>query len=168
MMNIQEQWREVEELGGRYMVSDQGRMARIIGKPVMNRYGMVRVMLHGVWKTLRLHRIVAKMFVGDIPEGYVVHHRNQDFTDNRAENLEIMPAELHANLPHTYYQLTREDFEYIRSCRRPGKGRRKHNDPLPTLRVLSERFGIPIWALHTIQCGKVTFDDMLYLVQQST
>lgn len=35
---------------------------------------------------------------GAIPKGYAVHHKNHDRTDDRLENLEIMPRDEHAHL----------------------------------------------------------------------
>ena len=35
-----------------------------------------------------VHRLVLCAFVGEAPEGYVAHHRNEIRTDNRVENLE--------------------------------------------------------------------------------
>jgi len=163
-----ERWQEVPGLDGRYMVSDAGRMARIIGRPVLDRYGMVRVMVRGAWKTLGLHRIIAEAFVGVIPEGHVVHHKNQDFQDNRAENLEILSREAHASLPHSRYQLTAEDFDYIKSCRRPGRGRRKASDKQPTLQALSKQYGIPFWVLHSIQLGRLTYESYLHFEEVSS
>ena len=39
-----------------------------------------------------------------VPEGYVVHHKNEDMHDNRFENLELIESEqhkkLHGHFPH--------------------------------------------------------------------
>lgn len=37
-----------------------------------------------------IHRIVAETFIGEIPEGFEVHHKNHCRDDNRLENLEII------------------------------------------------------------------------------
>lgn len=37
-----------------------------------------------------IHRIVAEAFIGPIPEGMVVNHKNGNILDNRVENLEIV------------------------------------------------------------------------------
>jgi len=42
-----------------------------------------------------LHQEVWKHHFGPIPKGYHVHHRNEDLTDNRPENLELVSAERH-------------------------------------------------------------------------
>ena len=38
---------------------------------------------------LSVHRLVAETFIGEIPKGYIVHHKNDVACDNRVENLEI-------------------------------------------------------------------------------
>ena len=40
---------------------------------------------HKYW--YRIHRLVWEKFVGVIPEGYVIHHRNNDGTNNALWNL---------------------------------------------------------------------------------
>ena len=42
-----------------------------------------------------LHRIVWTMANGPVPDGYEVHHKNEDWTDNRIENLECIDAVEH-------------------------------------------------------------------------
>ena len=38
--------------------------------------------------------------VGPIPEGWHIHHKNRDYTDNKIENLECITASEHAKLHH--------------------------------------------------------------------
>ena len=44
----------------------------------------------GVDTNVKMHILVWKTFVGPIPKGYVVHHKNHNRKDNRLENLELM------------------------------------------------------------------------------
>lgn len=38
----------------------------------------------------KLHILVYKTYIGEIPEGYDVHHKNHNKLDNRVENLELI------------------------------------------------------------------------------
>ena len=89
------------DLGEKYWVTRDGDIASMWGghlKPLANKnvYGYyevrMSVMKKGVKveKTVRVHRIIAEIFIGDIPEGYVVDHKNRIRWDNRAENLRIV------------------------------------------------------------------------------
>lgn len=42
-----------------------------------------------------LHRAVWEFYNGKIPEGYHVHHKNENTLDNRIENLELLPGKSH-------------------------------------------------------------------------
>lgn len=47
------------------------------------------------WKSkkIRLHHFVLDIAPCELPEGHVVHHKNDDGLDNRRENLEIITQE---------------------------------------------------------------------------
>jgi hypothetical protein len=40
--------------------------------------------------SLRIHRLVYQHFVGCIPEGFVIDHMNDNKTDNRLSNLQLL------------------------------------------------------------------------------
>lgn len=65
----------------------------------------------------RVHVLVAEAFLGPIPPGGQVHHRNEDKIDARVENLKVTPSRL-AHAEHH---------------RRPGSRRRRHGDSNPLL-----------------------------------
>ena len=43
-----------------------------------------------------LHILIYETFVGPIPEGYDIHHKNHNPSDNRLENLELLSRTDHA------------------------------------------------------------------------
>lgn len=119
-----EQWEPFPEAAysNRYLVSNLGRVKSLCGKnPIFrrqskNKAGYPLVALHG--KTFSVHRLVARAFLGDIPEGMEVNHKNGVKFDNRVENLEFT---------------TRK--ENMRHCARMGlfrhnKGERNHASKL--------------------------------------
>lgn len=48
-----------------------------------------------------MHRYVWRHYHGEIPDGFDVHHRNRDRTDNRIENLELISRAEHARKYNT-------------------------------------------------------------------
>ena len=46
----------------------------------------------------RLHRVVWSYFNGEIPEGYDIHHKDEDRSNNQIENLEMLSASDHSYL----------------------------------------------------------------------
>lgn len=45
----------------------------------------------------RIHRYVWEHYNGEIPEGYHIHHKNHDKSDNDISNLELVSAEKHVS-----------------------------------------------------------------------
>lgn len=83
-----ETWRSVPGFE-RYLVSDQGRVARLM-KPVSDRYGYLGFVLTGlgaIKKHLKLHVIVAAAFIGPRPAGMEVCHNDGNKLNNAASNL---------------------------------------------------------------------------------
>lgn len=93
-------WKNIKGYEGIYELSNYGILHCLPRKYVNDRYtfgnksdsGYMTVTLsynkNKVFK--RMHRLVWETFVGQIPEGYDVHHINGNKLDNRLENLELL------------------------------------------------------------------------------
>ena len=55
---------------------------------------------NNVHKTFGLHVLVWLAFVGPIPEGFIVHHVNENPLDNRIENLKVVSKDEHMKTHH--------------------------------------------------------------------
>jgi hypothetical protein len=77
----------------------KGRML----KPSVGAAGYPRVEIRG--QTVSVHSLVAKAFLGAIPVGHVVNHRDCDKTNNRLTNLEICTVK--ENVRHGFYNRSR-------------------------------------------------------------
>lgn len=53
-------------------------------------YLKVNIQIFKITKRISVHRAVYESFVGDIPLGMQINHKNGDKTDNRVENLEVV------------------------------------------------------------------------------
>lgn len=54
-------------------------------------------------KRERLHRYVYRMYVGDIPSGYHVHHKDENKKNNEPNNLECLNQHIHESYHRTKY-----------------------------------------------------------------
>lgn len=96
---MNEVWKDIPGYEGRYQVSNLGNVRslnwRLTGqtknlflKPHNQGYLQVELADNGKRKTYMVHRLVAICFVDGYTEGMLVNHKNENRTDNRAENLE--------------------------------------------------------------------------------
>lgn len=103
-----EVWKDIPGYEGLYQVSDLGRVKsrgndknrrEKILSPGKDRGGYLRVALwkDGKAKRFLVHRLVWESFNGIIPEGYDCNHINEDKTDNRLENLNLMTRKENIN-----------------------------------------------------------------------
>lgn len=74
--------------------------------------------LNGKRHTKRMNRLVWETFVGEIPKGYDVHHKNHIRTDNRLENLELIEDGEHSKM---HYEENKENLDNIRIKKRSMK-----------------------------------------------
>ena len=104
---LNERWIPVLGHSGIYEVSDYGRIKSLnynhTGKEHILTPQKSRNYLHvGLWKNrkckiYKVHRLVWEAFNGPIPDGMQVNHINEDKTDNRLCNLNLMSPKENVN-----------------------------------------------------------------------
>ena len=116
MNNENEIWKDIDGFEGLYQVSNLGNVRSLdrevrhprggmcitkgkVMKPVMDRCGYLQVGLHKNGKTRRfyVHRLVYVAFNGVIPDELQVNHLDEDKTNNRLENLNLMTPSENSN-----------------------------------------------------------------------
>lgn len=117
---MKEEWRDIPDYEGYYQVSNLGSVRsldRVISKcgvetPIKGRvlkpanasngYKQVALSLNGILKTRNIHQLVAEAFLGFRQSGHSlhVHHKNENKTDNRECNLEILTDFKHKRTKH--------------------------------------------------------------------
>lgn len=114
-----EVWKPAVGFEGHYEVSNLGkcRSAKatcgtrigLVLKPGLSR-GYCRFVLvdHDLRRNVQAHRLVFESFVGPIPTGMQINHKNGVKNDNRLENLEIVSAS--ENKLHAIYVLGRKTY----------------------------------------------------------
>jgi len=108
---MEEIWQDIEGYEG-YQVSNEGQVRSLdridslghhikgkILKPFTNKKGYQRVRLwkDGNVKNFQVHRLVYEAFCGEIPDGMQVNHINEDKSDNRLCNLNLMTPKENTN-----------------------------------------------------------------------
>lgn len=99
-----EEWKEVEDSKGRYFVSNKGRIkslhrySAILLKPYTNQSNYLRVDIsnEGCRSSVLVHRLVAAAFL-PLPDriDMQIHHKDFNFWNNAADNLEWLSAADH-------------------------------------------------------------------------
>lgn len=91
---MEEIWKKSEFGCGNYEFSNMGRVRntrmKMIVKGVPNSNGYLRICNTRTKTRVFVHREVARLFLGECPEGCVVNHINGNQLDNRVENLEYV------------------------------------------------------------------------------
>lgn len=52
----------------------------------------------GITQNFHLHRVIYETFVGEIPEGYIIHHKDENKQNNAVSNLLMVSAEDHVRI----------------------------------------------------------------------
>jgi hypothetical protein len=163
-----EQWLPIEGSGGMYSVSDLGRVRSepVEGSHVGRQRGRILVAYTGtkgylqfrvcapdMYKTIKVHTVVALAFIGPRPDGMQINHKNGDKKDNRPDNLEYISCV--ENIRHAHAlglcanrargernksaKLTADDIRTIRSY-----------PPGTPLAVIARDFGISKSSTHQV------------------
>ena len=99
-----EEWKWIKGYEGLYQISNFGRVKsfhkKIDGeirsvKHSGGWYLTIPLRGNGVRCTARIHRLVYKTFIGDIPPGYEIHHKDGNKQNNNVENLEALSKRDH-------------------------------------------------------------------------
>lgn len=103
-MENAEVWKDIPHYEGLYQVSNLGRIWSVRKQrtlsPAMTPNGYMRINLYAPnhkRKTESVHRLVALTFIDNPEAKPQVNHKNQNKTDNRAENLEWVSAKENIN-----------------------------------------------------------------------
>lgn len=102
-----EKWKDVKGFEGFYMVSNRGRVKSLARykspkefimktRPDKDGYLEFSASTNGKRKFIKVHRAVYEAFVGPIPDGYVINHRNNIKTTNFPTNLEAITKDENA------------------------------------------------------------------------
>lgn len=98
-----EQWEDIIGFEGLYKVSNLGnvmsiRRNKLLSKMIDNYgYHVVRLSNKGTFKTFKVHRLVAKVFLDNYSENLQVNHKNEIKTDNQVSNLEMCDNKYNCN-----------------------------------------------------------------------
>ena len=103
-----EVWKDIPGYEGRYQVSNTGKVKSMnygrTGAPrilaILNTRGYQFVRIWNSDKKYRthyVHRLVWETFVGPIPEGLQINHKDENKCNNSLENLEVMTPKQNMN-----------------------------------------------------------------------
>ena len=120
-----------------YLVSRRGEVRSLVRNRLLSQvegergYMLVNLYSNGRPKHFLVHRLVAAAFLGPIPPGHQVNHKDADKTNNHLENLEIVTPEqnrahaarhglIRVGEANPSARLTEEDVRAIRKLRDEG------------------------------------------------
>lgn len=104
---MREQWKQSGFADGRYIISNLGRVINCTTggfvKPMLNNSGYYKITNSYTGENCYIHREVAKLFIGSIPEGFIVNHIDGNRLNNSVYNLEIISQQ--DNINHALHEL---------------------------------------------------------------
>lgn len=121
------EWRDIKGFSG-YMVSDEGQVYSMKSNRLLTaskHVGDYRVVsLKGNKKnhTLLVHRLVYEAFVGSIPKGMQVNHKDENKSNNRLDNLELLTPKENSNYGTRNQRIVESNRQW-RKARRKRFGR---------------------------------------------
>ena len=110
-LDCREEWRPIAGYEGIYEVSSSGRVqvldrvdslgrdrpGRVMKLWKRDRYFVVDLFNSGIRDTRSVHRLVYEAFVGDIPDGFHVHHKDENKDNNVPNNLDSVDGKEHVS-----------------------------------------------------------------------
>ena len=91
------------------------------------------------------HRLIYEAYHGPIPEGFQVHHRNENTKDNDPDNLEALSPGDHKKM-HSDRYIRREDGSWDKICHTCGEAKPLESFPTTNHRTTHRRDCKPCWA----------------------
>lgn len=99
---MKEVWKDVKGFEGLYKISNLGKIKSLRYNKILSektsKGDYITATLfdgNGGKRNVRIHTLVAENFIGDIPKGYQVHHKDGNKQNNFVGNLEIISPEEH-------------------------------------------------------------------------
>lgn len=125
---MEEIWKDIRGFEGIYQVSNMGRVRSLdrwsnderhrrlkgkILKPNKDRYGYLKIgLLNKVRITYQVHRLVALHFVSGYKEGLIVNHKDEDRSNNQADNLEWCTQQYNLRYSDSIAWVRRKLYQY--------------------------------------------------------
>ena len=108
-------------------------------------YKQIKMYDNGTVTAKYVHRMVWEEFIGPIPENMQINHINEDKTDNRLENLELVTCEENIR-KRSYCKLNMKLCNEIRQ--------KYTNNKNTSVRSLSKEYGVHETTIHNCLRGK--------------